>query len=628
MSDPAAASIDVKSPHRRHAMPFGAEVLADGRVRFRLWAPAVRQVELCLSDESSGLMLPMEPEAGGWFGLITSRARRDSRYQFRIDGGRLIPDPASRCQPEDVHGPSRVVDPMAWEWSDGHWRCRPWEEAVFYELHVGTFTPEGTFRAAADKLDYLADLGVTALQLMPVAEFPGRRDWGYDGVLPFAPESSYGTPEDLKYLVQTAHGKGLMVFLDVVYNHFGPEGNYLHLYAPDFFTAKHQTPWGDAIAFDGTGSHWVRQFFIHNALYWLEEFHLDGLRLDAVHAIFDESSPCVLEELAAAVRGRFGGSRHVHLVLENDRNAVRYLDRDERGVAPHYAAQWNDDIHHALHVLLTGETGGYYGDYADRPIRHLGRCLCEGFAYQGESSPYRGGRERGESSRHLPLTAFVGFLQNHDQIGNRAFGERITELAPEAALKAATAVLLLAPSPPLLFMGQEWGSRRPFAFFCDFEPDLAEKVTEGRRREFARFPQFADPKARARIPDPAAPATFENAVLNWETAVTQEGGRWLALHRDLLALRRKEIVPRLTGLRGGSAQFHIIGERALLARWRLGDGSLLQLLANLGPDPIDRIDWPQGRIVFAVPESLDAAPDALPAWSAVWLVQDAQSHGR
>ena len=652
-------------------MPFGAEVLADGRVRFRLWAPAARRVELCLPDEGLGLMLPMEAEGDGWFGLITSRARCNSRYQFRIDGGHrvpdsnaaaesdstsavvapslhltssggggtvpkassvnsttLVPDPASRYQPEDVHRPSQVVDPQAWEWADGNWRGRPWEEAVFYELHIGTFTPEGTFRAAAQKLDYLADLGVTALQLMPVAEFPGRRDWGYDGVLPFAPESSYGRPEDLKYLVQAAHGKGLMVFLDVVYNHFGPEGNYLHLYAPAFFTRRHQTPWGDAIAFDGADSHWVRQFFIHNALYWLEEFHLDGLRLDAVHAIFDDSTPCILEELATTVRENIGGSRNVHLVLENDHNAARYLRRDERGQARQYAAQWNDDIHHALHVLLTGETGGYYGDYAERPIHHLGRCLGEGFAYQGEPSPYREGRNRGEPSRHLPPTAFVGFVQNHDQIGNRAFGERITELTSEAALKAATAVLLLAPSPPLLFMGQEWGSRKPFAFFCDFEPDLAAKVTEGRRREFARFPEFADPEARARIPDPAATATFGNAVLDWETLETPPGARWLAFHRNLLALRRKEIVPRLTGIEGGSAQFQIIAERALLARWRLGDGSALQLLANLGPDPVSVDEGPQGRIIFAVPETLDAAPAALPGWSAVWVVQEAQAHGR
>jgi maltooligosyltrehalose trehalohydrolase len=609
-------------------MPFGAQVLADGQVRFRLWAPAARRVELCLPEEAPELMLPMEAEASGWFNLVTSQARCSSRYQFRIDGGHRVPDPASRCQPDDVHGPSRVVDPQAWEWSDGHWCGRPWEEAVFYELHVGSFTPEGTFRAAAQKLDHLVDLGVTALQLMPLAEFPGRRDWGYDGVLPFAPESGYGTPEDLKYLVQTAHTKGLMVFLDVVYNHFGPEGNYLHLYAPAFFTGRHRTPWGDAVAFDDAGSHWVRQYFIHNALYWLEEFHLDGLRLDAVHAIFDDSSPCILEELAAVVRERIGAVRSVHLVLENDQNAAHHLERDARGQVLRYAAQWNDDLHHVLHVLLTGETVGYYGDYADRPIHHLGRCLCEGFAYQGEPSAYRGGRNRGEPSRHLPPTAFVGFLQNHDQIGNRAFGERITDLASEAALRAATAVLLLAPSPPLLFMGQEWGSRRRFAFFCDFAPDLAAKVTEGRRLEFARFPEFSDPQSRARIPDPAAQATFDNAVLDWETADTPEGSRWLAFHRDLLALRAREIVPRLTGIQGDSAQFHTLSERALLARWRLGDGSSLQLLANLGPNPVRLADWPRGRIIRAVPEALDAAPQDLPAWAAVWLVQEAQSHVR
>ncbi len=317
-----------------------------------------------------------------------------SCYRFRIDGGLRVSDPASRYNPADVHGPSQVIDPCEFDWEDEGWRGRPWSEAVIYELHVGTFTLAGTFAGVKDRLDYLVDLGVTAIELMPVADFPGARNWGYDGVLPFAPESSYGHPEELKDLVQTAHQKGLMVFLDVVYNHFGPEGNYLHIYTPQFFSKRHSTPWGAAINFDGPGSRVVRDFFIHNALYWLTEYHFDGLRLDAVHAILDGSDPDILLELAEAVHRGPGKERHLHLVLENDQNAAHYFDRG-------YRAQWNDDIHHALHVLLTGETDGYYQDYADRPVGYIGRCLTEGFAYQGEPSSYRGGVPRGELSRDL-----------------------------------------------------------------------------------------------------------------------------------------------------------------------------------------------------------------------------------
>ena len=336
--------------NRSHAMPFGAQVLDNGSVHFRLWAPAAQQVSLRL-ESAAAQSLPLLPLADGWFELTTTEAGASSLYRFQIDGKIEVPDPASRFQPQDVHGPSQVIAPSAFDWSDEHWRGRPWEEAVIYELHVGTFTPEGTFQVIERKLDYLRDLGVTALELMPVADFPGRRNWGYDGVLPFAPDSSYGSPEDLKRLVQAAHLKGLMIFLDVVYNHFGPEGNYLHTYAPQFFTNRHHTPWGDAINFDGPGSRIVRDFFIHNALYWLEEYHFDGLRLDAVHSIVDDSKPDILTELAQTVRERFGKDRFVHLILENADNRARCLDRSRSGAVELYDAQWNDDIHHAVHVL-------------------------------------------------------------------------------------------------------------------------------------------------------------------------------------------------------------------------------------------------------------------------------------
>ena len=411
---------------RRYSMPFGAECLDDASVRFRLWAPAAHQVELRLTGANGSVQIPFERCDKGWFELVTDAASAGTQYRFRIDGAQEVPDPASRFQPQDVHGPSEVVDPNAFDWSDSAWHGRRWEEAVIYELHVGAFTSRGTFSAVRERLDYLADLGITAIELMPIADFPGQRNWGYDGVFLFAPDSIYGRPEDLKELVQGAHERGIMVLLDVVYNHFGPEGNYLRFYAPQFFTDRHRTPWGDGINFDGPESRVVRDFFIHNALYWLTEYHFDGLRLDAVHAIIDDSTPDILTELADAVRSSIEPDRHVHLILENDRNQARYLRRKEHCQPKWYTAQWNDDVHHALHVLITGERDGYYLDYSERPLDQLGRCLVEGFAYQGEVSLHRDGETRGEPSRGLPLSAFVSFLQNHDQIGNRAFGERIT----------------------------------------------------------------------------------------------------------------------------------------------------------------------------------------------------------
>jgi 1,4-alpha-glucan branching enzyme/maltooligosyltrehalose trehalohydrolase len=600
-------------------MPFGAELLHDG-VCFRLWAPAAKQVSLCLEDGDDEL--PMAAEAEGWYALTTHQAGAGSRYRFRIDGGMQVPDPASRFQPGDVHGPSEVIDPSAWAWRDTDWHGRPWEEAVIYELHVGSFTPQGDFAAVREKLDHLVQLGVTAIELMPVADFPGARNWGYDGAYPFAPDSRYGRPEAMKALVEAAHAHGLMVLLDVVYNHFGPEGNYLHLYAPQFFTERHHTPWGAAINYDDRHSDQVRQFFIHNALYWLEEYHLDGLRLDAVHAIMDDSRPDILVELARRVHEHFGASRHIHLILENDHNAARYLARDEAGQPRHYVAQWNDDIHHALHVLLCGEGSGYYLDYAADPLRHLARCLSEGFAYQGEPSAYRKRQPRGEASAQLPPLAFVSFLQNHDQVGNRAFGERLVSLAPPEALRAATALLLLAPSPPLLFMGEEWGCGQPFPFFCDFGPELAEAVIRGRRREFARFPEFADPAALERIPDPMAAQTFRQAVLDWEACGQSRHQAWLELYRELLALRRREIVPRLKHMAGHQATYTLLDERALSVQWDLDDGSRLFLLANLGDESVAVVvreaDFSHTLYTTHTKWLTPIDVETLPPWSVIW----------
>ncbi len=562
---------------RAHRMPFGAEPAGAGRTRFRLWAPSASRVELALTAGGAPAYLGMEPREEGWHEALAPAAP-GTRYRFRIDGGLEVPDPASRYNPADVHGPSEVVDPEAFDWTDGAWLGRPWEEAVLYELHVGTFTPEGTYAGACARLDYLAGLGVTAIELMPLAEFPGSRGWGYDGVLPFAPEAAYGRPEDLKRLVNEAHALGLMVFLDVVYNHFGPEGNYLHAYAKPFFTERHHTPWGAAINYDGRQSRAVRDFFIHNALYWLEEYHMDGLRLDAVHAIIDDGIPPFLAELAGRVRAGPGRSRHVHLVLENDRNEAHYL---AAGGSRLYDAQWNDDLHHAFHVLLTGEADGYYADYAQAPARHLGRALAEGFAYQGEASAYRGGAARGERSAGLAPTAFVSFLQNHDQIGNRALGERLAVLAEEPALRAAVSAWLLAPAPPLLFMGEEFGAVTPFLYFCDFGPELAAAVTQGRRREFAGFARFAGAEAQAAIPDPNAPGTFASSRIDWGCLGEPRHARWLACYRRLLALRRDRIVPLLAGAAGHAGRYTVCAPGAVAMEWRLAHGSRLEIRLNL-----------------------------------------------
>ncbi len=606
-----------------HRMPFGAEPGPNG-VRFRLWAPDARSVSLEVERSGARREIPLQRDRDGWCEALVADAGPGTRYRYRIDGDLRVPDPASRYQPDDVHGASEVVDPAEYRWKSTNWRGRPWEEVVLYELHVGTFSPAGTFDGVAERLDHLVELGITAIELMPVADFPGRRNWGYDGVDLFAPDASYGRPEDLKALIDAAHGRGLMVFLDVVYNHFGPEGNYLHAYAKRFFNPDRHTPWGAAINFDGPDSSAVREFFIHNALFWIEEYRIDGLRLDAVHAIEDDSDPDILVELAERVRLQVGADRHVHLVLENDSNQAKYLGPVEDTSRHVYDAQWNDDIHHAYHVLLTGERHGYYLDYADEPGRLLARCLAEGFAYQGEPSQFHDGETRGGPSAHLPATAFVDFIQNHDQIGNRAFGERISAIAPPEAVSAATAVLLLAPSPPLLFMGEEWGASQPFLFFCDFGAELSDAVREGRRREFAAFPEFRDPAARSRIPDPNAEDTFARSKLDWTLAETAPHRDFLAYHRELLALRRLEIVPRLSGMEGNAGSVIWRTEPAFAVEWRMGDGSTLCLVANLAstpaPAPSKR---PGGRLIHATRGSCASDPAApLAPWTAAWFLDE------
>ncbi|MGJ7491738.1 malto-oligosyltrehalose trehalohydrolase [Variovorax sp. ZT4R33] len=595
---------------RAHTMPFGTRLLDSGGVLFRYWAPGLAHI--ALEREGAAGSLPMQPGADGWHQLEVPEAAAGDRYRFRLPDGLQVPDPASRRNPDDVHGASEVVDPGRYEWQDGGWRGRPWHEAVIYELHIGTLTPEGSFAAAKERLAELAALGFTAIEIMPVADFPGRRGWGYDGVLLFAPDAAYGTPDELKALVDAAHALGLVVLLDVVYNHFGPEGNYLHAGSPAFFNPAHQTPWGAAINYDGEQSRTVRDFFVHNALYWVEEFHFDGLRMDAVHAIRDDSDTDIVQEICTALRDGPGRERQVHVVLENDANGSHYLERGADNRPTIATAQWNDDLHHAAHVLVTGERDGYYADYADDPVERFGVALAEGFVYQGQPSSFRNGERRGEPSAHLPLAAFVSFLQTHDQVGNRAFGDRIAALADPVLLRAAYACLLLSPHAPMLFMGEEYGASTPFLYFCDFGPELAAAVSEGRRAEFGGFAAFKDEAARARIPDPNAESTFLASKLKWDERLGGAHATLLAHVRDLLALRRERLMPRLAGHRSGGRHWRE-GE-ALRVCWEVGGAApgsraQLQLLAHFGSTPIDAPALP-GNLLYT--SNIDR--DAGPAW--------------
>jgi malto-oligosyltrehalose trehalohydrolase len=588
-----------------HDMPFGAALTPDG-VRFAIWAPSVDSAQV----EVDGRRVPMLRGAQGFFHCFDADASAGSRYTFRFGGADLaVPDPASRFNPDGVHAPAEVLDPSAYEWRDGDWRGRPFQDAVIYELHVGTFTPQGTYAAAAERLDYLAALGVTAIELMPLAATPGRWNWGYDGVLQYAPHAPYGRPEDLKRFVDAAHERGLMVLLDVVYNHFGPEGNYLGHYAQQFFTARHQTPWGNGINFDDRSSSVVRQFFIHNALYWLEEYHFDGLRLDAVHAIIDDSDPSFLRELAAVVHA-MPSSRALHLVLENDRNDAALLTRDGARRPVAYTGQWNDDFHHALFALLTGEKRGHYADYAE-PGKMLLRTLQEGFAFQGEHSAHRG-EARGSASAGIPLEAFVNFLQNHDQIGNRADAARLWMLLAPPRMLAAETLLALLPTPILMFMGDEFHAPSRFPFFCDFGGELARAVTEGRRNEFGSLWQDAAADA---VPGPATEAARDAARLDWAALTLEPHKHALMRARQRFALRRQELAPRLPAQAAGGT---LLAPATLTARWSLADGKTLALAANFTDAPFPAPPAARGRTLLTTAEAVGGQ---WPPWYVEWALE-------
>jgi maltooligosyltrehalose trehalohydrolase len=581
---------------------FGARSTKDG-TSFRLWAPAARRVDLLLDRPQ-----PMRRGNDGWFSSDVAGATAGTRYKFRIDDEIDVPDPASAFQPEDVSGPSEVIDHDAYAWQATDWRGRPWQETVLIETHVGTFTPDGSYRAMIEKLDHLVQTGITALELMPLADFAGPRNWGYDGVLWYAPDSAYGRPDDLKLLIDEAHLRGLMVFLDVVYNHFGPEGNYLGRYAPTFFTDAH-TPWGSAIDYRVPQ---VRTFAIENALHWLRDYRFDGLRFDAVnHIVSVPGEIPMLHDLSIAA-GKLAAKtgRHIHLVLENGDNRASLLDAVRDPPRGKFRAQWNDDYHHAWHVLLTGETQGYYADYRQSPAGDLARALASGFVYQGEVSEFWGGQPRGEPSGKLAPSAFVNFLQNHDQIGNRPLGDRLESLAEPKPIEAGLAVTLLAPMIPMLFMGEEWGSKAPFPFFCGFEGELAEAVRNGRRQEYG----WAYAKYGDEVPDPLDPETFRSAILDWPSCVTPAGAKRLALVRELLAIRKREIVPRLAGAVFGDAKAHDSG--LLTAHWRMGDGATLHLSANLSSAGVTR-PAPQtpGTPIWG-----GEAGEHLSPWSVFWHI--------
>ncbi len=620
-----------------HTMPYGAAVFPGG-ARLRLWAPADLRVDLMYDNGQGEQRIPTERDAEGFREVVVPMARAGDRYQWAVytDGGEVrVPDPASRSNPDGVHAPSVIVDPTAFSWVP--WKGRPWHEAVMCEMHIGTFTPEGTFAAAEAKLAHLAEVGITCIQLMPMASFPGRFGWGYDGVLPFAPQPSAGTPEDFKHFVRAAHALNLMVMLDVVHNHFGPDGNYLGLYAPGFFTERHPTAWGAGINFDGHHSGPVREFFIHNALYWLVEFQLDGLRFDAVHAMVDDSPLHILEEIAQRVRKQ-GPLRPVHLVLENDCNEAERLRTTPAGPAEpgRYDGQWSGDFHHTLHVRLTGEREGYYSEYAAKPLPMLAQVLTQGFARVGaphltnESGHQKNPRRDVDGS--VPLTATVNFLHNHDQIGNRAFGERLSQLIAPAPMRLATALLLLSPATPMLFMGEADGATTPFLYFADWQGELRQAVVEGRRREFAQFPHFADPALRERIPDPCDEATFRQCQLDWAAFDTPAAQAVQQLHRELLALRQREITPHLPSLATGAHDAQWLDGEVLALQWRFAaadapalgqtaasdDGArTLELVMNFSDHPVNwtEVPRPTARTIYTLG---DVTPHQLGAWSARW----------
>ena len=573
-----------------------------GGVSFRVWAPRRLHVELVLNP---GLLSPqrrsLTPTGDGTFAGAFEDVAAGDLYAYALDGEGPFPDPASRFQPQDVHGPSAVVDPRAYAWSDQAWRGIPLRDAIIYELHVGAFTPAGTFAGVTERLPYLAELGVTVIELMPVADFPGSRNWGYDGVSLFAPSRAYGVPDDLRRLVDTAHGLGLAVLLDVVYNHFGPDGAYGSLFSPFYLSTRHRSPWGAAVNLDGEGSAQVREFFIENALHWLHEYHFDGLRLDATDRLLDDSPRHFVAELATRVRASIP-DRTVLLIAEDDRNLVTIVHPPEDS-GWGLDAVWADDFHHHVRRRSAGDRDGYYEDFSGT-LADIAKTIRQGWFYQGQFSVYRG-EPRGTDPAGVPLERMVVCLQNHDQIGNRPFGQRLNHQVEPALFRALSTLLLCLPETPLLFMGQEWAASTRFLFFTDHNADLGRLVTEGRRAEFSRFAAFADPVTRTRIPNPQASSTFEDSGLVWDERTKALHAGVLELYQTLLRLRRTE-----TALQPGERCEVVELDDACLALMRGNERNILLLVLCAGTSRrVDLDRWqsvaPTGRweVVFTTEES-------------------------
>ena len=512
---------------------YGAVPSQDG-VRFSVWAPDAGELLVVLHDGKAAGTHPMARSEGGVFETWVRGAAAGDTYAYRKDGDEARPDPASRFQPQGVHGPSQIVDASTYRWQHTRWKPRRVEDLTVYELHVGTFSPEGTFEGAARRLPYLRDLGVTAVEVMPIADFAGSRNWGYDGVALYAPSRAYGTPDDFRAFVDAAHGHGLAVMLDVVYNHLGPEGAYLPYFSDYYLTDRHSSPWGRAVNLDGPGGAYVRRFILDNAVYWIRDFHVDGLRLDATHALIDDSDRTIVEELVESVRA--AAPHTVFLHAEDHRNKAQMLEEPSEG-GWGLDGVWADDFHHVVRRMLAGDAHGYYADFQGT-AQELAAIVREGWLYTGQHSQHMK-HARGSSAARVPMYRFVVCLQNHDQVGNRATGDRLHHSITPGAWRAASVVLLTAPMTPLLFMGQEWGASTPFLYFTDLEAELGKLVTEGRRKEFADFPEFSGPGATERIPDPQAETTFVRSKVRWNEQQEPEHARVLALYRQLLALRKE-----------------------------------------------------------------------------------------
>jgi maltooligosyltrehalose trehalohydrolase len=591
---------------------------AEGKTQFRVWAPEAGAIEVVRETRGAEpFAFALNRTADGFFEGNSAEFRAGDRYRYRVGGQGPYPDPASRRQPEGVHGPSEIVDAAEFAWTDAEWRGTPLEELILYELHVGTFTPAGTFASAAEKLPILRDLGVTAVELMPLADFPGDRNWGYDGVALFAPARCYGTPDDLRRFVDQAHGIGLAVHLDVVYNHFGPDGAYHGVFSQGYFSQTHKSPWGAAVNFDGPQSAATRKFFIENALHWIHEYHLDGLRLDATHAMADTSERHFLAELCGAVRDSLqeggDGQRPVLVIAEDVRN-LAYMVKPEWDGGWGLDGVWSDDFHHEMRRFLAGDSDGYFEDFAGS-AEEIATTARHGWFYSGQYAPFFG-EERGTDPSGLSPRRFVFFVQNHDQVGNRALGERLHHQIDLAAYRAATALVLLLPETPLLFMGQEWAASSPFQFFTDHNPELGKRVTEGRRNEFSRFAAFADPETRQRIPDPQDPQTFERSRLNWEEREAEPHASMIRYYQKLLALRRAD-----TAVAKGEdfEIWDLHADTLLIRRREPSGGDLLAVirlrgagLADLRENPYANTSFGRRWSVFLTSEENAFAADAMP----------------